>query len=211
MGSGARSGFGLTDLCTYLRLGSHVPPGAAGTTFTHQSICNALTPIPPPIRVFKTQDLMLLPPLLFQPLLFAIQAYAFHPHLGQARSLPRDSSLINPACMLIDLPICNSLLSQQEQSFSRNTTTGYPSLDWQQTWHAQWGTLDRASPAHSHLDAERILAWRLGPQACGNRGRPTCACQVLGLVHPCPTPTRQVLHLAGEYRGSLCREECDMK
>ena len=58
---------------------------------------------------------MLLPPLLFQPLLFAIQAYAFHPHLGQARSLPRDSSLINPACMLIDLLICNSLLSQQEE------------------------------------------------------------------------------------------------
>lgn len=56
-------------------------------------------------------------------------ACVFRPHLLQAQSLPREC-ITNKLCLiLIDLLICNSFLSQQEEpSFSYNKMTKYVGL-----------------------------------------------------------------------------------
>ena len=108
------------DKNTYLRLGSHEPPGKAGTTLTYQSIRNPITPIPPTIYVLRTKDLMLLPPLILP----CPKPMPFSPTLARPILFHENMSLMYPDCTLMDLLLCSSLLCQQEEpSFPSNMTT----------------------------------------------------------------------------------------
>ena len=115
---------GWTPALGCLRLRDHgitsPPPGEAGTTFTHQLICNSLTP---PASYICPQNegpeaLPLLPCFALCPLPFA---YALFPNLGKACLFPENILLINFVCILIDLLVCNSPLHwQEESSFPHN-------------------------------------------------------------------------------------------
>ena len=97
------------------------PIPKAGTTFTCQSTCNFFTPIPPTIQALRTKDL-LWPPGLWHPRLLPLLLLAFSPTSARPVLFHENISPINPACLLIGMPICNSLLHrQEEQGFSCST------------------------------------------------------------------------------------------